>query len=83
MGKWRVLALVTEMGFTIGFSLLLGIGLGWWADNRLGTKPILTLVGLFLGLASAGYNLYRLALLATSQGKTEAAPSPKGTGNRD
>jgi len=59
--KWQVLALITELGFTVGFSLLIGIGVGWWLDGKFGTRPIFTLIGLFLGLASAGYNLYKLA----------------------
>ncbi len=61
MKKWRILAFVTELGFTVGFSILIGIGAGWWLDGKLGTRPIFTLIGLFLGLASAGYNLYRLS----------------------
>ncbi len=61
MKRWRVVAFITELGFTIGFSLLIGIGAGWWLDGKLGTKPIFTLIGLFLGLASAIYNLYRLS----------------------
>ena len=31
--------------------LLLGLGAGWWADVRLGTTPVLTLVGLAVGIA--------------------------------
>lgn len=61
MKKWQVVAFITELGFTVGFSILIGIGVGWWLDGKLGTKPIFTIIGLFLGLASAGYNLYRLS----------------------
>ncbi len=61
MKKWQVVAFITELGFTVGFSILIGIGVGWWLDSKLGTKPIFTIIGLFLGLASAGYNLYRLS----------------------
>ena len=69
MEKWRILALVTELGFTIGFSILLGIGFGWWLDGRLGTQPLFTILGLLLGLASAGYNLYRLLILGGRKGR--------------
>ena len=69
MKKWRPLALVTELGFTIGFSILLGIGLGWWLDGKLGTQPLFTILGLLLGLASAGYNLYRLLILGSPEGR--------------
>lgn len=32
--------------------LLLGLGAGWWVDARLGTTPVLTLVGLAVGVAT-------------------------------
>ena len=32
--------------------LRIGLGLGWWADARLGTTPALTLVGLAVGVAA-------------------------------
>ena len=32
--------------------MLLGLGAGWWVDARLGTTPVLTLVGLTVGVAA-------------------------------
>lgn len=32
--------------------LLIGLGLGWWADARLGLTPALTLLGLAAGVAA-------------------------------
>lgn len=32
--------------------LLLGLGAGWWVDARLGTTPVLTLLGLAVGVAT-------------------------------
>ncbi|MBA2639731.1 MAG: AtpZ/AtpI family protein [Nocardioidaceae bacterium] len=30
--------------------LVIGLGLGWWADDSLGTTPLLTLLGLTVGV---------------------------------
>jgi len=59
----RLLGLASEIGFTIAFCILLGIALGWWVDEKLGTKPLFIIAGLLLGLASAGYSLYRFLLM--------------------
>ena len=32
--------------------LLIGLGLGWWADARLDLTPVLTLLGLAVGVAA-------------------------------
>ncbi|MCM8750172.1 AtpZ/AtpI family protein [Thermomicrobiaceae bacterium CFH 74404] len=44
-------------------SLILCIGGGVLLDQWLGTEPVLTLIGVVLGLASAGYLLYELAVI--------------------
>ncbi|MBI2304624.1 MAG: AtpZ/AtpI family protein [Chloroflexi bacterium] len=48
------------MGWYVAFSLILGVGLGVWADGRWHTAPLFTLVGLFLGLAIAIFGMYRM-----------------------
>lgn len=32
---------------------------GWWVDGRLGTVPLFTIVGAFVGAGAGFYNLYR------------------------
>lgn len=53
----------TTLGFGVALSLALMVGGGVWLDGRLDTAPVFTLIGLALGLVSAGYQLYELALL--------------------
>ena len=50
------------MGWFIGISILLGVGGGLWLDNKFGTRPILVIVGLILGLVVALYGVYRMLL---------------------
>ncbi len=59
----RRIAMATTLGFGIALSLALMVGGGVWLDQKLGTTPLFTLIGLALGLFSAGYQLYELALI--------------------
>jgi ATP synthase protein I len=59
----QAIGVATGLGITVVVSLLLCIGAGVLLDRWLGTSPILVLVGVALGLASAGYALYELAVL--------------------
>ena len=42
------------------FAILIAGGLGYWADHRFGTDPILLLVGLVLGFATFVVRLTRM-----------------------
>lgn len=33
-------------------SLVLGLGIGWFVDGRIGTFPVVTLIGLMVGIAA-------------------------------
>lgn len=57
------IATATTLGFGVALSLAVMVGGGVWLDRRLDMAPVFTLVGLALGLFSAGYQLYELALL--------------------
>lgn len=48
------------IGFAVVGGLLLPILLGLFADNRTGRGPVFTLVGVFVGLVLAGWELVRL-----------------------
>jgi ATP synthase protein I len=50
------------LGLSLAVSLLLGLGVGYWIDGKLGTRPIFLLVGAALGMAAAGYQLYMVAV---------------------
>ncbi len=57
----RAVGVATGLGCSIVAALVLCIGGGVWLDDRFGTSPVLTLVGVALGLAAAGYQLWELA----------------------
>lgn len=51
------------------FAIPIAGGLGYWADTRFGTAPILLLVGLALGFATFVVRLVRMRKLVEEQSK--------------
>jgi F0F1-type ATP synthase assembly protein I len=45
-------------GMTLALAVLLFMGIGWWFDSKVGTGPILTILGAFVGGAAGFYSLY-------------------------
>jgi ATP synthase protein I len=68
----RVIGVATGLGCSVVVALILCIGGGVLLDRQFGTSPILTLVGVALGLATAGYQLWELAKVGNS--KEQAGP---------
>jgi len=51
------LGTVITLGSTIAGSIVVGLLLGIVLDNAAGTSPLFLLLGLFLGIAAAGFAL--------------------------
>jgi ATP synthase protein I len=49
----REAAPLMGLGMTLAVTVLAGLGLGWWFDKRLGTRPWLLLLGACFGIAAA------------------------------
>lgn len=45
-------------GLTWALAVLLFLGLGAWADSKLGTSPFLLILGAFVGGGAGFYSLY-------------------------
>lgn len=45
-------------GLTWALAVLLFLGIGWWLDSKLGTTPILLVIGAFVGGGAGFYSLY-------------------------
>jgi F0F1-type ATP synthase assembly protein I len=61
----RAIGVATGLGCSVVVALIVCIGGGVWLDNRFGTMPVLTLLGVVLGLAAAGYQLWELARIGS------------------
>ncbi|HET9949303.1 MAG TPA: AtpZ/AtpI family protein [Longimicrobiales bacterium] len=46
------------LGLTWAMSVLLFLGAGAWLDSKLGTGPVLLILGAFVGAAAGFYSLY-------------------------
>ncbi len=54
------LALFSEFGFVLLFTVLVGTLAGYWLDQRLGTTPIFVVVGFAIGGSSGAIGCWRL-----------------------
>ncbi len=52
-------------------AVVLGLLAGQWADEKFGTEPYLTVVGVLLGLVSAAMETYKLIQKASDSEKDE------------
>lgn len=50
------------VGFFIAGSIILGVLVGLWLDTKLNTRPILVIVGLIIGIATAFLGVYQMLL---------------------
>ena len=48
-----------DLGLRLAVSVLLGIAGGYWLDVKLGTSPLLLIVGLAFGMTAGFLSLYR------------------------
>ena len=62
MDRWVAALRLVGVGFFIGACILLGTVAGLWLDTKFDTKPVFIILGLFLGLAMAGFGVYQMLL---------------------
>lgn len=55
---FRASAQYMGYGLSWALSVLLFLGIGGWLDSKLGTSPILLILGAFVGGAAGFYSLY-------------------------
>jgi ATP synthase protein I len=59
----RLIGQLSTVGLSFVLALVMGFGGGYLLDNWLGTKPWLSFLGFFLGLAAGILNVYRVMQL--------------------
>lgn len=63
-------------GLQLAITIVVGLYAGEWVDKRLGTSPLMLIVGVFVGATFGFYSMYR-ALVATQRQTT------RGQNDRD
>ena len=76
----QALGAAQGLGCGIVASLIVFITLGIFLDRKFDTLPVLTLVGVAIGMVAAGYQLYELALVGRKD--RESGPLGKVIGQR-
>lgn len=66
------------MGAAVG----IGVGIGWWLDQKFETQPVLTMVFLGFGLIAASQALYRAIKDMQAKLKQEEEASRSSDPNR-
>ncbi len=60
----RLIGQLSTVGFAFVLALVIGFGGGYVLDGWLGTRPWLSFLGFFLGLAAGILNVYRIMQVA-------------------
>ena len=55
---WSELARYSHFGFQLALSTGFFLAVGWWLDGRLGSTPILTILGAMVGAGASFYSMY-------------------------
>jgi len=58
---WKGAGEVAQIGLTLVVATVIGLGVGYYLDLWLGTRPWLLLVGLVFGIAAGFLNIFRAA----------------------
>lgn len=64
----REVAPLLSLGIQLALILVVGVGIGWWVDDRFSTSPWGILGGAVFGIGSGLYHFLRAAL-AIGEGK--------------
>jgi ATP synthase protein I len=70
---WQLIGQLSTIGMSFVFALVLGFAAGYWLDNTLGTRPWLSFIGFFFGLAAGVLNVYRVLKLSNAASKSDRA----------
>lgn len=73
----------SAVGIELAVSIVGCLIAGWWADEKLGTSPALTLVGLFLGTFAGFWSLYKTAKAMEQQALDANEEDRKTSGSGD
>lgn len=57
--NWAGITTYTHLGLTFALSVVLFFFAGYWLDGKIGTRPLLAIVGAFLGATGGFINLVR------------------------
>lgn len=78
---WQLIGQLSTLGMSFVLALALGFGAGYWLDSVLDSKPWLSFIGFFFGLAAAVLNVYRVMKLSNDT-RSSSGPTGSNSSNR-
>jgi ATP synthase protein I len=70
---WQLIGQLSTIGLSFVLAIVMGFGGGYVLDGWLGTRPWLSFLGFFLGLAAGILNVYRVMQLAGRDSRDSGA----------
>jgi len=67
---WQLIGQLSTIGMSFVLALVFGFGAGYWLDSVLNTKPWLSFIGFFFGLAAGILNVYRVMKLSDQSARS-------------
>ena len=55
----RELGYFASLGISVALAIFIGLGIGYWLDQKFGTEPVLLFIGLAFGIAAGFSNIIR------------------------
>jgi F0F1-type ATP synthase assembly protein I len=77
LSTFQALAVASQFGVTLAVCVVVGVLAGQWLDSQLHTGILFTLIGVLVGLATAGTSTVRL--YRATMRKTESAADTQTT----
>jgi F0F1-type ATP synthase assembly protein I len=71
---WAAAGHFTGYGLQWALSTLLFLLGGWWLDSKVGTMPLFTILGAFVGAGAGFYSLYRHIVVEAQDRDEDAEP---------
>ena len=71
-GFWAGAAAYSHLGLTLALLVLAGFFGGYWLDGKIGTRPLLAILGAFLGATAGFINLVRVLNQLQKEDEREA-----------
>ncbi|OGO03863.1 MAG: hypothetical protein A2Y60_07305 [Chloroflexi bacterium RBG_13_54_9] len=62
MKRWTQALRLMGVGWYIAFCIIFGLLFGLWVDGKTHTRPLFTLIGLVMSIATAFLGVYRMVL---------------------